>query len=68
MLLGPRTLRWFQMGLQFREKKVGTRETSPVHATYGHVTTRVIFDKVKKVYPNIEDNTRLTPMVRRVLL
>ncbi len=47
---------------RFRERNVGTRQTLAVHATYNHVTSRVLYiilrDRVKKVYPNIEDNTR----------
>ncbi len=35
--------RWFQMVSRFREKNVGTRGTSAVQATYGHVTTRVLY-------------------------
>ena len=46
---------------RFRERDVGTRGTLAVHATYNHVTTRVLYiilrDRVKKVYPNLEDNT-----------
>jgi hypothetical protein len=48
-------------GSRFRERNVGTRQTLAVHATYNHVTTRVLYiilrDRVKKVYPNLEDNT-----------
>ena len=46
---------------QFRERNVGTHGTLEVHATYYHVTTRVLYiilrDRVHIVYPNIEDNT-----------
>ena len=38
-------LRWFQMVARFWEKNVGTHGTSAVHATYGHMTTRVLLHK-----------------------
>ena len=55
---------------EFRERNVGTRGTLAVHAAYNHVTTRVLYiilrDRVKNVYPNLEDNTILAVSTGKV--
>jgi hypothetical protein len=56
-----------QMVSRFRERNVGTRGSLAVHATYNHVTTRVLYiilrDRVKKVYPNLEYNSILCSLL-----